>query len=101
MRNECIIAQNSFDFVTKLRNSAYIPQDNEYAYMRNYAKWALAIDGNLVTWQDPEQFVADLINYGYLTIADGVYEISPLDDDEPILLPLFMPDKLPVDIITV
>ena len=98
MRKERIEALNDWEFVTKLRNTAYIPQDNEYAYMRNYAKWAFAIDDNVVTWQDPERFVADLISHGYLKVANGIYEISPLDNDEPILLPLFSPDKLPIDI---
>ena len=101
MRKERIEAHTDWEFITKLRNTAYIPQDNVYGYMRNYAKWAFAIDGNVVTWQDPEAFVLDLISHGYLRIANGIYELSPLDNDEPILLPLFMVDKIPVDVIAI
>lgn len=98
MRDDRIPAHSDWEFVQKLRNTAYVPQDNEYAYMRNYAKWALAIDGNAITWNDPEQFVKDLTDHGYLTITDGIYHISPLEDDEPLILPLFIPDKLPVPV---
>ena len=86
MRNEKFKARSDWNFVVQLRNTAYIPQDNEYAYMRNYARWAKEIDGNEVRWHDPELFVADLQKYGYLRV-DGdryiLHTLQPAVSDAP------------------
>ena len=83
MRSEIFEARNAWDFVKQLRNTAYIPQDNEYAYMRNYSKWAMEIDGNLVRWHSPELFVLDLETHGYLSIQGSTYQIGTVDEPNP------------------
>ena len=92
MRNETFEARSAWDFVRQLRNTAYIPQDNEYAYMRNYSKWAREIDGNQVRWHDPDLFVSDLERHGYLNVEGTTYQIGTLHEPFPTgILPLKIP----------
>ena len=92
MRTETIRAVSAWDFVQKLNNSAMIPADNAYGYMRRYAEWTREIYDIKVAWHDPDRFVADLISNGHLTVTGTDYVLSsPPTDDEPLLLPI--PDK--------
>ena len=79
MRTERIKAENDRDFVAKLRNTAYVPHDNIYGYMRNFAKWTLAIDRKKVAWFSVTEFVDDLRRHGYLIVENGVYQLGTLE----------------------
>ena len=73
MRMERFNAMNPSDFVNQLRNTAFIPQKNVVAYMQNFKRWAFIIDHRELSCESPEQFVHDLIRFGYLRIDGNQY----------------------------
>ena len=76
MRQEKIIAKNSKEFVETLNKTSRFPRRSTIAYMRNWAKWTISIDGLEVRCDTESNFVEDLIAHGYLSITGNLYQLN-------------------------